>query len=72
MSGLRNATLPKWLGWASVVLGVLAVAWPLGAIAFVIAPVWTLATGIVLFRSKTPDDGSVLGAIAPTYQAAHS
>jgi hypothetical protein len=51
VSALRNATLPKWLGWVSVVLGVLALAGPAGAIAFEVAPVWALVTGIVIMRS---------------------
>ena len=59
ISALRSETLPKWLGWASVGLGVLAVAGPLGGIAFLVAPLWTLVMGVVLFRSATPDDGTV-------------
>ncbi len=52
VSALRSATLPTWLGWASVVLGVLALAGPVGAIAFLLAPVWALVTGIVIMRSS--------------------
>ncbi|MGA8725029.1 MAG: hypothetical protein WB565_08295 [Acidimicrobiales bacterium] len=52
VSALRSATLPKWLGWVSVVFGVLALAGPAGAIAFLIAPVWALVTGIVILRSS--------------------
>lgn len=51
IAGLRNRTLPGWLAWASVVLGVLAVAGPVGGIAYIITPLWTLALGIVLARS---------------------
>ena len=50
ISALRGNALPRWLAWASVVLGVLAVAGPLGGIAFLIAPIWTLAVGIVIIR----------------------
>ncbi len=52
VSALRSATLPTWLGWASVVLGVLALAGPAGGIAFLLAPVWALVTGIVIVRSS--------------------
>jgi hypothetical protein len=47
---LRGRALPKWLGWASIVLGILAVSGPVGGIAFLLAPVWTLAVGIALIR----------------------
>ena len=52
VSALRSATLPTWLGWASVVFGILALAGPAGAIAFLLAPVWALVTGIVIVRSS--------------------
>ena len=51
VAALRSATLPKWLGWASVALGVMALAGPAGAIAFLVSPLWALVTGIVLIRS---------------------
>jgi len=50
IAGLRNHTLPRWLAWASVGLGVVALAGPAGGIAFLITPLWTLALGIVLLR----------------------
>jgi hypothetical protein len=55
VAAFRSAGLPRWLAWASVGLGVLAVAGPLGALAFLIAPLWTLVTGIVLLRSSAAD-----------------
>ena len=51
VAALRSATLPKWLGWASVVFGVMALAGPVGAIAFLLSPLWALVTGIVIARS---------------------
>jgi hypothetical protein len=50
---LRTRALPVWLGWFALLLGVLALAGPLGGIAFMIAPVWTLVTSIVLLRRGT-------------------
>jgi hypothetical protein len=58
ITALRGAALPKWLAWVSVALGVLALSGPIGGIAFLLAPVWTLVTGIVLMldssRNPTP------------------
>jgi hypothetical protein len=54
VAALRGRALPRWLGWASIVLGVLAVSGPIGGIAFLLAPVWTLAVGIVLVRRSGP------------------
>lgn len=51
VTALRSAALPKWLGWVSVAFGVLALAGPAGAIAFLVAPAWALLTGIVIMRS---------------------
>jgi hypothetical protein len=63
IAGLRSRALPRWLSWASVALGLLAVAGPLGGVAFLITPAWTLAVGIVLARrideaTTTPVDGT--------------
>ncbi len=55
-AAIRTAALPRWLSWASILLGVLAVSGPLGGIAFLVMPVWALATGIVLFRSTVPEE----------------
>jgi hypothetical protein len=49
---LRSRALPAWLGWATVALGVLAAAGPLGGIAFLLAPVWALVTGVVLLLKR--------------------
>jgi hypothetical protein len=64
VSVIRSATLPKWLGWASVGLGILALAGPAGGIAFLLSPVWALVTGIVIFRrSNTAAVPSVPAAV---------
>jgi hypothetical protein len=56
VAALRSRALPRWLAWASVVLGIMAIAGPLGAIAFLATPLWTLATGIVLLRSPESEE----------------
>jgi hypothetical protein len=50
ISGLRTRTLPSWLSWTSIAFGVLALAGPLGGIAYLLTPLWTLALAIVLVR----------------------
>jgi hypothetical protein len=66
---LRGATMPKWLGWASVVFGVLALAGPAGAIAFMLAPVWALATGIVILRGGARQEVTIS---SPAASLAHA
>ena len=65
IAGLRSGALPGWLAWASVGLGILALAGPLGAIAFVITPVWTLALGIVLARRPADLDPTLSAETRP-------
>jgi hypothetical protein len=49
---LASRSLPSWLGWVSVVLGVLAMAGPAGFIAFLLFPVWVLVVAITLYRQE--------------------
>ena len=51
VAALRGGGLPRWLAWASTVLGVLALAGPLGEVAFGITPLWSVTVGIALMRS---------------------
>jgi hypothetical protein len=50
---LASRSLPKWLGWASVVLGVLALAGPAGFVAFLLFPVWVVIIAITFYRQNT-------------------
>ncbi len=54
----RYGALPKWLAWAGVVLGVLAMILPIGWIAVIIGlPLWVLTAAVWLYRagaSTTP------------------
>ena len=50
---VSTRSLPVWLGWIALVLGILAVAGPLGFAAFLLFPLWVLAVSIVLFRAGT-------------------
>jgi hypothetical protein len=65
--------MPRWLAWASVGLGVIAVAGPLGAVAFMITPLWTLAIGIVLLRGSAVDRSAETSEMAsPAFTRANS
>jgi hypothetical protein len=47
ISALRHGSLPRWLGWAAVVLGIAGYT-PAGFFAFLLILVWVLVTSIVL------------------------
>jgi hypothetical protein len=47
---LSSKSLPAWIGWVTLVLGIVALAGPIGFIAFVAIMPWTLAVSIVLYR----------------------
>jgi hypothetical protein len=50
---VSTRSLPVWLGWVALALGILAIAGPLGFIAFLLFPIWVLAVAVVLFRVGT-------------------
>ena len=45
---LKSGALPKWLGWAAVVFGVIALAGPVGFIGALGAGLWVIVASIVL------------------------
>ncbi len=45
---VRNPVLPRWLGWAAVVIGVLSLAGPVGFIGGLLGALWILVVGIML------------------------
>ena len=47
---LAQRSLPSWLAWASVVLGIMALAGPLGFVAFLLFPLWVIAVALTLYR----------------------
>jgi hypothetical protein len=61
---LRYAALPKWLGWVSILIGVVLLIGPIGWAAFIFAtPIWTLIVSVLLYsRAERP---ARLGAPAP-------
>ena len=51
---LRYAALPKWLGWFSVLIGIVLLIGPIGWAAFIFAtPIWVLIVSVWLYR-QTP------------------
>src|SRR5262249_42593200 len=52
MGGVRTRALPTPLSWSAVVLGALLLS-PAGFFAAFVLPVWTTATGIVLYRRNS-------------------
>ena len=60
VSVVRTAALPKWLGWAAVVLGIFA-ATPLGFFAFLLMGLWSLLVSVLLWRAT-----SALAAVTPS------
>lgn len=52
IGGLKTATLPKWISWLSVVMGVLCFT-PGGIAVFIIQPIWFVAMAIVLIRRQS-------------------
>jgi hypothetical protein len=55
---LRTGALPRWLGWISIVLGIMAIAGPVGGIAFLLFPLWILGLAVVILLrgSEVADD----------------
>jgi hypothetical protein len=54
---LRSKLLPAWLGWVSLVLGVLAATLILAFIAFIATAVWVIVVAVMLW-AKTDHEGT--------------
>ncbi len=65
LGGLRTATLPRPLAIATVVLGVLALLGPTGAVVYLLSPFWLVATGVLLYR-RTGSAHTLTPAAYPT------
>lgn len=54
---LRGATLPKWLGWVAIVLGIAAIVPPASFPALIGFVLWSIVTGVLLYvRTGTQAD----------------
>ena len=61
---VRHPVLPRWLGWAAIVIGVLSVAGPIGGLGFVLGLVWLLVVGIITFLRADDIPATVVVEIA--------
>jgi hypothetical protein len=46
---VAGPVLPRWLGWTAIVIGILALAGPIGFLGFLLGLVWILVVGILMF-----------------------
>jgi hypothetical protein len=54
IAALKTGVLPRWLGWAAVVIGVVAIT-PAGFFGFIALGIWTLIVSVMLARrTDTP------------------
>jgi len=51
---LGSRALPAWLGWAALVIGIVALT-PLGFFAFLAFLLWTIVTSIILWRARSAE-----------------
>jgi hypothetical protein len=58
---LRGAALPRWLGWAAIVIGILALVLPIAFLALLLLLIWILVVSILIYRRQaSPADGGVI------------
>lgn len=59
---LNRSSLPKWLGWVSVIIGVLCVAGPLSFFGLIASGVWLAVAGFVVGYHRPATAGGAVGA----------
>jgi hypothetical protein len=57
---LRGRTLPRWLGWAAVVIGVVSLAGPIGFFGALLGMIWLIVVGVLMFRQAEPTRPAVV------------
>jgi hypothetical protein len=63
---LGQAGLPRWLGWAGIVVGVICVAGPISFLGLILGAIWIAITGfVVAARSKDSSRGLDAAATSP-------
>jgi hypothetical protein len=75
ISVLRSAVLPRWMGWAAILFGVISLAGPIGFIGALGAALWVLVSSIMLtLRARGPAAAApaALGLSGPRAVAASS
>jgi hypothetical protein len=67
---LNTATLPKWLGWVMIVIGIVAFT-PVGFFGFVVILVWSVIVAILIYRRTGSASAGAAGATpSPAAQGA--
>lgn len=60
LSSVRHRGIPKWLGWAAIVLGVASFT-PAGFFAFLLSGLWIIATSVVLLMAASGKPSGAAG-----------
>jgi hypothetical protein len=60
---LRGAALPRWLGWAAIVIGIVTIVPPASMFALLAFIVWTVVVSILMYRRAGVPAGT--GAASP-------
>ena len=61
---LNTATLPKWLGWVMIVIGIVAFS-PVGFFGFFVILIWSVIVAILIYRRTGPAAAGT-GAASPS------
>jgi preprotein translocase subunit YajC len=70
---LRGAPVPRWLGWAAIAIGILALVLPIAFIALLLLLIWILVTSIFIYRRQaSPASGGVTPGVDEGRLAASS
>jgi hypothetical protein len=57
---LNTATLPKWLGWVMIVIGIVAFS-PVGFFGFFVILIWSVIVAILIYRRTGPASAGAAG-----------
>jgi len=59
---VRQPALPRWLGWAAIVIGILSLAGPIGFFGAILGIIWLLVVAVIIFRKDRVVAGTQAGA----------
>jgi hypothetical protein len=65
ISILRGAALPRWLGWAAIVLGVVVLIPPLSFPALLVFAIWVIVVSVLMYRRYEGAPAAAAAAAAP-------
>jgi len=65
---VRRPVLPRWLGWAAIVIGVVSLAGPIGFIATALGLVWLVVVGILMFLRADDVPAALVEVVAITVE----